>query len=591
VRVGHGTGGAASLVVAGIVAGMASLAASQPGAAPAPPARGADEARAALEAGIAALHNFEYEEAHDAFVQAQRVDPGLALAYWGQAMTFHQTLWGQEDVAAGRRVLRSAAALRVRTLPSTSDRDRGWLDAAGVLFDEGDGPARRRRYAEAMRLVAERVPDDPDTASFYALALLGTMSRSLIGSHEGHTEGLAGSGVQRQVGEILSGVLARHPRHPGALHYLIHTYDDPAHASLALEAARTYAAVAPTSSHALHMPAHVFLQLGKWAEAEASDRAAFAASEAWVARKGLPPAMKSYHALAWRQYELLQLGRMAEARALIDILAPVVTATGDLRLLSDLSSMRARQVLEAHDYQRMANERNFGNAVELAAIGISAARAGNPALAELARQQLAARATAPEEGDLRPAIAIMEREVAALQALAAGAASRAVEILTAATVDELALPPPLGLPIPVIPAPELLGEVLLEAGRPGDAIERFRQALARNANRTRSVVGLARALTALGRRDEALPHYRAVLESYEKADADRPELAEARAALAQTADASPVPSSRVPGRWAAAGAGAALAAAAGLWAVRRHPRQRPSPMPKSPRRKGKKSRG
>lgn len=536
--------------------------------------------------GLAALHNFEYEEANAAFLQAQRDAPSFALAFWGEALTYSQTLWGKEDVAAGRRALaKLAPSASARARRAASARERGLLDAAEILFGAGDQAARHRRYAERMGQLHAAERDDADVAALYALALLGTTSRSLIGSHEGHSVGLAGSDVQRQVGEILGRVLTADPKHPGALHYLIHAYDDPEHAHLALEAARTYAGVAPPSSHALHMPAHVFLQLGRWAEAEASDRAAFVASEAWVAEKGLPPAMKSYHALAWRQYELLQLGRMTEARGLVDVLAPVVKATGDLTLLSDLSSMRARQVLESRDYAAMANERNFGNAVELAAIGISAARAGNPPLAELARRQLSARGAAPQEGDLRPAIAIMEREVAGLQALAAGDATQAVSILTTATEAELMLPPPLGLPIPVIPAPELLGEVLLELKRPSEAAERFEQALRRNANRTRSVLGLARSMAALGRHDEAHTHYRAVLESYANADVDRSEIAEARTAVGRSVEAASVPPRRVPGGWAtAAGAGATIAAAATLWAMRRRQSRAPAPLVPSPSR-------
>ena len=276
------------------------------------------------------------------------------------------------------------------------------------------------------------------------------------------------------------------------------------------------------------MPAHIFVQLGLWAEAEASDRDAFAASDAWVKRKGLPPAMRSYHSLAWRQYELLQLGRFNDSLRAIDEIAPVVKATGDVRLLSDQSSMRARYVVETRRWNVMANERNFGNVNELCAIGFSAARLHNPTLAELARQALAARSQAKEEGDLRPAIAIMERQVAALIELEAGRRDQAVAILKAATEAELKLPPPLGLPIPIKPAPELLGEVLLELGRPGEALEPFGQALARNANRTLSVLGLARASSALGRSDEASRHYRALLANYERADAELPEIAEAR---------------------------------------------------------------
>lgn len=543
-------------------------------------------ARSPFLDGLAALHSFEYEEANAAFLAAQGQAPAFVLAYWAEALTYYQTLWGKEDVAAGRRALvKLAPSAPARMRRAVSPRERGLLHAVEVLFGDGDPATRHRRYAERMAELHAADPDDADVAALYALALLGTTSRSLIGSHEGHSVGLAGSDVQRQVGAILGRVLASHPRHPGALHYLIHAYDDPEHAHLALDAARTYAGVAPQSSHALHMPAHVFLQLGRWAEAEASDRAAFAASEAWVAAKGLPLALKSYHALAWRQYELLQLGRVAEARGLIDVLAPVVKATGDLTLLSDLSSMRARQVLESRTYAAMANERNFGNAVELAAIGISAARAGNPPLAELARQQLATRAAAPEEGDLRPAIAIMERQVAGLQALAAGDGARAVGILTAATEAELALPPPLGLPIPAIPAPELLGEVLLELRRPAEAAARFEEALRRNANRTRSVLGLARSMAALGRDDEARTRYRAVLESYTNADADRSEVAEARAAVAQPVDAASIPPARVPAGWATAAVPVvAIAAAAAYWAVRRRQSRAPAPLARPPSR-------
>lgn len=452
--------------------------------------------------GVAALHHFEYEEANEAFRRAQQASPGFAMAYWGEAMTYHQTLWRNENIAAGRAALnRLGPTPAARAARATTDRARAFIAAADALFAGGDDAARRRAYAEAMGALYARDPDDPDVAAFYALALLGTMSRSLIGgaaAHEGHSASLAGSDTQRRVAEILGRVLVSHPEHPGALHYLLHNYDDPEHAKLALSAARTYARVAPeTSSHARHMPAHIFLQLGMWAEAEAADRAAFAASDAWVKSKSHPPDMRSYHALAWLQYELLQLGRVDEAAATMEELAPSVKASGNLTLLSDLSSMRARFVIETRRWTMLANERDFGNANELFAIGVSAARAGNTPLAELARQGLVTRAQSEQEGDLRPAIAIMEREVAALIELAAGRREQAVAILKTATQAELTLPPPLGLPAPIKPAPELLGEVLIELGRPGEAVEPFRQALARNANRTLSVQGLARASAAV----------------------------------------------------------------------------------------------
>ena len=263
----------------------------------------------------------------------------------------------------------------------------------------------------------------------------------------------------------------------------------------------------------------------------------------------------------------------------------MVDATGDLTLLSDLSSMRARQILETRRWEAMANERNFGNVNELCAIGFSAARSGNAALAELARQGLATRATSPQEGDLRPAIAIMERQVAALIALAAKRGDEAVDILRAATRDELRLPPPLGLPIPVTPAPELLGEVLLEVGQPAEALEAFGQALARNANRTRSVLGSARAAHALGQTGAAREHYQRVLANYAQADPAVKEVAEARAAL-EALPAGEQPQPVAPGRSTsgtastsriAAGLAGLVALAGVLLGIRRFERPPSSP--------------
>src|SRR5262249_39647286 len=164
-----------------------------------------------------------------------------------------------------------------------------------------------RAYAEAMGRLAAAHPDDLEARTFHALALMGTAVRSpaLFGSRDDdlHQHALVGSEVQKQAAAILEGVLKVDPEHPGALHYLIHDYADPEHARLALPAARAYARVAPESSHALHMPAHVFLQLGMWAEAAASDEASYRASEAWAARKKLGVGMHDYHSLSWLLYE------------------------------------------------------------------------------------------------------------------------------------------------------------------------------------------------------------------------------------------------------------------------------------------------
>jgi len=499
-------------------------------------------AAAAFQRGLTALHQFEYEDANEAFRQAGELDPGFVMAYWGEAMTYHQTLWRHENVEAARLTLaRLGPTPAARRAKTSSPKEQAWLGAVEILFGDGDAETRRRSYADTMGQLHAREPDDPDVASLYALALLGTMSRSLIGyvdAHEGHSQSLAGSAIQTQVAEILEGVLRSHPEHPGALHYLLHNQDDPAHARRALDAARTLARLAPESSHTRHMPAHIFLQLGLWQDAAGSDRAAFAASEAWIARKRLAPAMRNYHALAWLQYELLQLGKYRDAWATLDELAPVVKTTGQLGLLSDLSSMRARYVIETSAWPLMAGENNFGNANELFAIGMSAAHAGDSARAERARGGLAERVQDPREGDLRPAIALMELEVRAAIAHAAGRGDEAVRILQAAAGREAQLPEPLGLPAPIKPAPEMLGEVLVALGRPVEAVPFFEQALRRNPNRSLSVLGLARAAAAAGNTAEARRRYGALLSNFDQADADLPLLQEARAAL------GPPPSTR-----------------------------------------------
>jgi tetratricopeptide (TPR) repeat protein len=493
--------------------------------------------------GIVSLHYFEYEDANDAFRQAQAVDPGIALAYWGEAMSYHQTLWRNENLEAARSALAKLGPTpAARAAKAQSPKEKMLLAAADALFGAGDAEARRRAYADAMGRLYEQEGDDPDVASFYALALLGTMSRSLIGyvdSHEGHSASLAGSPIQLRADAILEKVLKANPEHPGALHYFLHANDDPEHAPLALEAAQALARLAPPASHALHMPAHIFLQLGRWGDAARSDEASFRASDAWVVRRGLPQTLRNYHALAWLQYERLQQGRYRDARAALVEIEPVVKSSRQLTLLSDLSTMRARYVIEAADWTLVAAADTFGNANELFAIGMSAARMGDATRAERVRQLLAERQQDEREGDLRPAIAIMEREVAALIAARSDRLGEALTTMSAAAEAERQLPPPLGLPAPIKPAPELFGELLLDAGRPDEAAQSFQQALERNPNRSLSVLGLARAAAARGDRAAAEKHYRQLLANFADADPDLPLLREARAAVYQPVNATP----------------------------------------------------
>lgn len=495
---------------------------------------GAPEAQPSFLRGVAALHNFAYEEAVDAFQESQRIDPDFAMAYWGEAMAYNQTLWLNQNADEARRILlRLGPTPEARAAKAKTERERDFLAAVEVLFGAGSKIERDRTYAEAMGRLYGRYPEDQEVASFYALALLGTVLRatSLLSetNEEAHQHALVGSEVQREVASILGMVLKRSPEHPGALHYLIHNYDDPDHAKLALPAARAYAKAAPQSSHALHMPAHIFMQFGMWDEAAASDQASYELSVRRATEKGHGVGVRDYHSLSWLCYEALQQGRFTKAGEAIALIEEAIQATGAARFKAIRSVMRAEYAVETRRFGFLAGESNFSTSAELFAIGMSAAKSGVPQVADLAEKELRKRAGTP--GNLKLDVAVMEKEIAALNALAAGRGPEAAKLMEIAVALEKTLPPPLGPPRPVKPSYELYGEILFELGRPKEAAAQFKLALDRWPNRSLSLLGLARAAARAGDATTARELYRRLLANYGKADPDLPELREARSAL------------------------------------------------------------
>ncbi|HXG57668.1 MAG TPA: hypothetical protein VNL91_01435 [Thermoanaerobaculia bacterium] len=456
------------------------------------PNSGRPEAQAAFVRGVAALHSFWYEEAAEAFREAQRIDPGFALACWGEAMTYNHPIWLEVDPGAGRAALAKASAARTPT-----PREQAYLDAVAALYDEkGDKDSRDAEYEKRMARLAAAYPDDAEAQAFHALAILGLMR-----------PGEPDARKQIRAAAILEPLLVTHPSHPGVLHYMIHAYDDPVHAPLGLRAARRYARVAPAAHHALHMPSHIFLQLGMWEEAAASNEMAFAASKAWVARRNLTRDKHDLHSLSWLQYVYLQQGRFADAKKLLD-----ETAGDTSRERSTRRRMGARYALETGDASVLGDEgpsgdgeghacgamqHRGGSGTEevLFARGVIAARRGNIVEAKRALARLSA--AAPSSSAYEPEIGkVMARSLEALIAFAETRRDEALRLAAEAVRMEEALGAPSGPPDTLQPAHEIYGELLLESGRPKEALEQFRRSLLRTPNRARSLEGAVAAAAA-----------------------------------------------------------------------------------------------
>jgi tetratricopeptide (TPR) repeat protein len=519
------------------------------------PTSGGAAAQTAFVRGVLFLHNFEYDEAIEQFRQAQKIDPGFAMAYWGEALSYNQPLWRNESVDKARAVLaRLGPTPAARQAKASTVREKGYLDAVEKLFGVGDQASRLKAYADRMGALHAQFPDDDEAAAFYALALLGTIP-----------EGDRNQPVSLKAGNIALAILKKNPEHPGANHYALHAFDDGEHAALALDAARMYARIAPASSHARHMPSHVFLTLGMWDEAAAADESAFAASVDLAKRKGLSASQYDFHALSWLHYEYLQQGRFAKAR---ETMAQVQSAIaggsgrsgrsentavvsgfsrtevaaqhqhveseigkgyGPMSLQSELASMKARLVVESGDWAAMKGQGSFGNIDELYALGVASVKLGDGARAEVALEHLDTASKTVPDADAREIAHIMTAELDGVMRAARGDRAGAGAALAHAAAAEAKRPRPIARPYPIKPAGELFGEMLLAWGDAAGAVKQFQASLARTPRRAASLLGLARAASTAGQRAVAIKAAKDFLAAWHLADASRPELAEAGA--------------------------------------------------------------
>jgi tetratricopeptide (TPR) repeat protein len=517
------------------------------------PTSGSPQAQQHFLRGIAALHSFWYEEALEAFQTATRTDPHFAMGYWGEAMTYNHPLWAQQDTEAARKAL-----AKIKDTGKLSAKEKALIDAIRVLYSEGDKLARDFAYAAAMEKIYRDYPDDLEAAAFYSLALLGTVRPG-------------DKGFQRQMkaGAIAMDIYRKNPDHPGAAHYIIHSFDDPEHAILALPAARRYAEIAPDAHHARHMPSHIFLQLGMWPEAASSNESAWAVSDEWVKRKNLALNLRDYHSYHWLTYVYSQQGRFEKAEELINRLRQTMREHGreSVRWYDDLVSAfiidaqrwnSAEKLFEKPDGKGAAEAGDHaghgshgggstaapkpatsmvpgsrrGMSLPLFVQAYAAASSSAPGAEELLNKM---RAERRQSGDAYSGkmLEIRELEIDALIKSSKNNFDEAIASMKKAAALEEEMSPPSGPPTLIKPSHELFGEILLRANRPKDAVKQFEVALSRQPNRARALIGLARAAARSGDKPGAVAAYTNFLRVWQHADSGLPELSEARGFLGQ----------------------------------------------------------
>ena len=457
--------------------------------------------------GLAQLHNFEYASAAAFFRQAQEADPSFAMAWWGEAMTHTHPIWFQQDLDAARGVLQCLGKTpEERLAKAKTERERDYLKTLDVLYGEGSKNERDFRYADAMGALHAKYPDDVDATAFYALAILGT-------AHEGRD-----FGIYMRSAALLEEVFPANRLHPGVLHYLIHSYDDPVHAPLGMRAARLYGGVAPHAGHALHMTSHIFVALGLWDDVIDANVRAIATVNQQRAEKG-KPAADCGHYPTWLHYGYLQQGQFEKARQMVDACRAYAFPTEFIAgseidtprgRLSDYADMLANhvaggQALVAADQVAPPKDSNFPNVaftLTYAAV-LDAARRGDVAalesgVASLRSQQqplLTAYADRGESGapSRRQRAEIMLQEAEALLLIAKDKRAEALAILEKAAASERDLRFEFGPPDIPKPAAELYAEQLVASGKPADAVASYEVALRRAPGRTIAVTGLERA--------------------------------------------------------------------------------------------------
>ena len=488
---------------------------------------------------VALLHSFWYEEAVKAFTEVTVTDPACAMGFWGVAMSMYYPLWyppSEATLKAGLAVLDRANAVGAKT-----QRERDYLAAIETFYrdwDKSDHRSRTVAYEKAMERLYARYPDDYEAAIFYALALNATAPP---------TDKTYAN--QLKAGAILEKVLTEQPNHPGVAHYIIHSYDSAPFASRALPAARSYAKIAPSAPHALHMPGHIFTRLGLWQESIDSNRLSADAGVAYSTKAGAEGVWdQTLHSLDYLVYAYLQTGRDVAAKRVADEVATIHKAYPEsLPAAYALAAIPARVAVERHRWSEAAaltlspstfpwSRFAWGEGIIAFARALGMARGGDISGAEKEVQKLASLRDSLVQAKNKywaDQVEVQHRTASALVVRAQGKNQEALNLLRSATDLESSMDKHPVTPAPIVPTRELLGELLLELNQPAEALREFEGTLMAEPNRFRSLFGAAQAAERSRDTDKARAFYAKVVSLCERADTQRPELQQAKAYLAK----------------------------------------------------------
>jgi len=486
-----------------------------------------------FDRAVALLHSFEFGEAIEGFDKAVASDPGCAIAFWGIALS----RWGNPFAAGQRPVPQLQRGLeavgRAKQPRAKTERERSYIAAAELLYANYEKTSQRDRtvaYEHAMADLSSKYPQDREASIFYALSL----AASALPTDKTYAN-------QLKAGAILEKIVAEQPDHPGITHYVIHSYDVPALASRAVDAARRYATIAPSAPHALHMPSHTFTRVGSWQESIDTNIASAAA-----ARRSRSTA-EELHATDYQMYAYLQTAQDKAARTVLEGLPGVASrfdpnavasaAPGSAGIFA-LAAIPARYALERRAWAEAAKLEPrssafpYTEAITYFARALGASHVNDLPTARSAidaLQQLRERLTQANESYWAEQVEIERRGAAAWLALAEGRKTDALALMRSAAELEDGTEKNAVTPGPIAPARELLGEMLLEMQEPALALKEFQATLTKEPNRFRAVYGAARAAGLAGDGTTAMTYYNQLLKISARADVPvRSELREAR---------------------------------------------------------------